>query len=338
MRRLLLALCLLALPVVATAQHREALLTPSGTLFSIESRLTEFDGTSYGTAHLLLREQRGAEVLPEIVPASLTGGAHSEPAIAFDAESGTLFVFWLRHFGLMGSQLMFACRDANGTWSEPESFGHEFNSRRNLRIALTRRMLEQDGTTISAVPALSVHLVWWEYDSEAVTESARYAMMSIENGRVAAMEYLNLAPFAIKAEGEELAADQDQSALKQPLLFSSQQQDSVLVVFGDLATNQVHQVRVRPTKVVADGRLRVPVGRGEGSTRGPAFRVTGNSRIDGIYGGEASRLALYSREGNTLQYVLMRDGAWTETRTIALDEQITGSAAVDALRRLLNEQ
>ncbi len=339
MRRLLLALCLLVLPVAAAAQDREALLTPAGTLFTIESRMTQFDGTSYGTAHLLLREHRGAEVLQEIVPASLAGGAHSEPAIAFDPDSGTLFVFWLRHFGLMGSQLMFACRDANGTWSAPEAFGHEFNGRRNLRIALTRRVLEQDGTTISTAPALSVHLVWWEFDSEAVTESARYAMMSIENGRVAAMEYLNLAPYAVKAEGEEIAAtDEDRSALKQPLLFPSQQQESVLVVFGDLNTNRVHQVRVRPTKVVAEGRLRVPVGRTEGSSRGPSFRVAGNSRIDGIYGGDANRLALYTRVADTLQYVIMRDGAWTETRTIALDEQITSGAAVDALRRLLNEQ
>ncbi len=338
MRRLLLSLCLLVLPVVAIAQHREATLTPSGVLFTIESRTTEFDGTSYGTAHLLLREQRGAEVIQEIVPASLTGGAHTEPAIAFDPESGTLFVFWLRHFGLMGSQLMFACRDANGTWSPAEAFGHEFNGRRNLRIALTRRVVEQDGTTISPVPALSVHLVWWEYDSEAIAESARYAMMTIENGRVASMEYLNLAQFAVKNEGDEVAPDEDRAVLRQPLLFPSQQQESVLVVFGDLGTSRVYEVRVRPTKVVAEGRLRVPVGRHEGNAKGPAFRVAGNSRIDGISGGDANRLALFARNGNSLQYVVMRNGVWSEMREIALDEQITSSAAIDALRRLLNEQ
>lgn len=337
MRRLLLALCLLVLPVIATAQHREALLTPDGALFTIERRTTEFDGTSHGTAHLLLRQQRGAEVVQEIVPATLTGGAHSEPAIAFDAESRTLFVFWLRHVGLMGSQLMFACRDANGTWSPAEAFGQEFNDRHNLRIALTRRVLEHDGT-LSAAPALSVHLVWWEYDSEAVTESARYAMMTVENGRVASMHSLDLTPFAVKAEGEEIAPDEDRSVLKQPLLFTSQQQESVLVVFGDLNTSRVHQVRVRPVKVAPEGRLRVPVGKIEGSTKKPAFRAEGNSRIDGIYGGDASRLALYTRTATGLQYVIMRDGAWSEPRTIALDEQITSSAAVDALRRLLNEQ
>jgi hypothetical protein len=337
MRRLLLALCLLMLPVVATAQHREALLTPDGTLFTIESRTTEFDGTSHGTAHLLLRQQHGADVVQEIVPATLTGGAHTEPAIAYDAESRTLFVFWLHYEGLMASQMMFACRDANGTWSPAESFGHEFNFRSNLRIALTRRVVEEDGT-LSASPALSVHLVWWEFDSESVSESAHYAMMNVENGRVASMDYLDLAPFAVKAEGEELAPEEDRTVLKQPLLFTSQQQESVLVVFGDLATDRMHQVRVRPTKVVAEGRLRVPVGRMEGSAKKPSFRAEANSRIEGIYGGDAGRLALYTRSGNGLQYVIMRDGAWSETRTIALDDQITSSAAVDALRRLLNEQ
>lgn len=337
MRRLLLTLCVLVLPVFASAQHREALLTPDGTLFTIESRTTDSDGTSYGTAHLLLRQQRGSEIVQEIVPATLVEGAHTESAFAYDADSRTLFVFWLRHIGLMGSQLMFACRDANGTWGPAETFGEAFNIRKNLRIAFTRRVLEQDGT-LSATPALSVHLVWWEFDSEAAAESARYAMMTIETGRVASMEYLDLAPFAIKAEGEEIAQDEDRSVLKQPLLFTSQQQESVVVVFGDLSTSRVHQVRVRPTKIVSDGRLRVPVGRTEGSVKKPALRAEANSRIEGIYGGDAGRLALYTRNGNGLQYVIMRDGAWTESRTIALDEQITSSAAVDALRRLLSEQ
>lgn len=334
MRKLLLSLCLLALPVFATAQNREALLTPDGTLFTIESVVSDSDGST-ATANLVLRSQRGTENTRDIVPATLEQGSHVDPAIAYDSESKTLFVFWLRELGLMSSQLMLACRDANGTWSEPAAFGEQFDFRENLRIAVTRKVLEEDGT-VSATPAVSVHLVWWEFDTETGSESAKYAMLSIDEGQADAPKYLDLRDFAAAGEGEALAEDADRSALKQPLLFTAPQQDSVLVVFGDTAKQQMHQVRVQPRKIVADGRLRVPVGRHERTTKAPSFRQASESRIEGIYGENAS-LALYTRDAANLHYVIMKEGAWSEARSIALDEQITSGAAVDALRRLLNE-
>jgi hypothetical protein len=334
MRKLLLSLCLLVLPVFATAQEREALLTPDGTLFTIENIVTT-DEANVAAAHLVLRSQRDGDALREIVPATLEKGAHIDPAIAYDAESRTLFVFWLRQIGLMSSQLMLVCRDANGTWSEAAAFGEQFDYRENLRIAVTRKVAEPDGT-VSTAPAVNVHLVWWEFDTETGSESAQYAMLGIENGRVESIDQLDLPLFATNAEGDVLAADADRSVLKQPLLFASPQQDSVLVVFGEPAKEALHQVRVRPTKVVADGRLRVPVGRHERSNKAPTFRVAAESRVEGIYG-DSARLALYTRHANRLQYVIMKDGSWTEARFITLDEQITSSAAVDALRRLLNE-
>lgn len=334
MRKLLLSLCLLLLPVFATAKDREALLTPDGTLFTIEDVVTNAEA-NVAAAHLVLRSQRGTEVVREIVPATLEKGAHIEPAIAYDSESKTLFVFWLRQVGLMSSQLMLACRDANGTWSDAAEFGEQFDFRSNLRIAVTRKVLETDGT-LSATPAVSVHLVWWEFDTETGDEAAQYAMLGIENGRVGSLDHLDLASFSADAAGEALPEGADRSVLEQPLLFASPQQDSVLVVFGETAKDELHQVRVRPTKVVSDGRLRVPVGRHERSSKAPLLRAAADSRVEGIYGENAS-LALYTRDAARLQYVIMQNGAWSEPRSIALDEQITSSAAVDALRRLLNE-
>lgn len=330
MRRLLFALCLLALPLFAAAQPREALLTPDGTLFTVETVVANAEAGS-SSAHLLLRSQRGSEVVQEVVPATLSEDAHLEPTIAYDAESKTLFVFWLRHVGIMSSQLMFACRDANGTWSPAETFGRHFDYRENLRIAVTRKVAEQDGTLSTGV---SVHLVWWEFNSDDAGESAQYAMLTIENGRVAGRETLNLAEFIPSAEAP--AEEVDRSVLKQPHLFASPAQDSVLVVFGDFDTNRVHQVRVRPTAVVANGRLRVPVGRGETSTGGPKFRVASDSRVEGI-AGSGDRLAFYTRDNDKVSYVILKDGVWSEANTIALDQQISSSAAVDALRRLVNE-
>jgi hypothetical protein len=331
MRRLLFALCLLALPVFAAAQP-EALLTPDGTLFTIETVAAMDPQTGApAPAHLVLRSQHGTEVAQEIVPATLNEGSHLEPTIAYDTESKTLFVFWIRHLGIMSSQLMFACRDANGTWSPAETFGRQFDYRENLRIAVTRKVTEEDGT-LSTTPGVSVHVVWWEFNSDDASESAQYAMFAIENGRVASRDMLNLNEFVPQTDAP--ATDVDRNLLKQPLLFTSPSQDSVLVVFGDFASGGVHQVRIRPTKIVANGRLRVPVGRSEGTTNGPKFLVA-NERVEGIAGN--GRFAYYTRGTDKVSYVIMKDGAWTEANTIALDQQISGSAAVDALRRLVNE-
>jgi hypothetical protein len=331
MRKLLLSLCLLVLPLVASGQNREALLTPDGTLLTVSTRLTHADGSA-AEGHLVLRSQRGDELTSQIIPATV-GGLHTDADMAYDAESQTLFVFWLNRTGVSSSILMFACRDASGTWSEAKTFGEQFDYHSNLRIAATRRMSEEDGT-LNPDPAISVHLVWWENNTDG-EESARYAMAPVENGQVGTLVHLDLASFAVDTPGEALPADSDRSILEQPLLFTSPQQDSVLVVFGDREKEELHQVRVRPTRVVSDGRLRVPVGRHERSNRAPSFRIAVSSRVEGIVGD--SRLALYTRDAGRLQYVILQDGAWSEAHSIALDEQITSSAAIDALRRLINE-
>lgn len=332
MRKLLLSLCLLVLPLFAVAQDREALLTPDGTFFQVSTELTHADASA-AEGHLVLRTQRGEEVTSEVIPATLERGLHTEADMAYDAESQTLFVFWLNHTSVNSSELMFACRDANGTWSAAKTFGQQFDYHSNLRVIATRKVSEEDGT-VNPASAISVHLVWWENNTEG-KESAQYAMAVIENGRLEALERLDLSTFAAGVEGEALPADADRSVLKQPLLFASPQQDSVLVVFGEPEKEELHQVRVRPTKIVADGRLRVPVGRHERSNKAPTFRIAATSRIEGIAGD--SRLALYTRDAARVQYVIMKDGAWSEPRSITLDEQITSSAAIDALRRLLNE-
>lgn len=339
MKKLLVAFALLVLPVLATAQTRETLLTPDGTLFTVESQVDQIETGGRTSAHLALRVQQGSDITNEIVPATLQHGAHIDPAIAYDAESRTLFVFWLRHLGGLASQLMFACRDQYGTWSEASTFGARFDYRENLRIAVTRKAQDEDGK--ATTNAISVHLAWWEFDTNTGDASARYALVPITNGAVQGTpQYLDLASFVeAPAKTEEEAApltEEQREVLQQPLLFASPTQDSVLVVFGDLSTNSLHEVRVFPRSIKSEGRLRVPVGRREGSIGGPRFAVAGNARIEGIYGN--NQLALFTRSATKVDYVITKDGGWTDSRVIALDEQITSDAAVDALRRLLHDQ
>lgn len=334
MKRLLAVVSLLILPVLATAQTREALLTPDGTLFRIESQVDQTATSGVPDSHLVLRSQRGEEVSVEQVPATVHNASNTEPAIAYDAESRTLFVFWLRHEGLMSSELLFTCRYPDGTWADAKAFGERFDYRENLRIAFTRKVAGEDGALTNG---LSAHLVWWEFDTQDGTESARYAMVTIEGGKIASIDQLDLKQFTAGDSEAEPAPDVESNILKQPLVFASPKQDSVVIVFGDLEKRRMHEVRVTPTlpPVASEGRLRVPVGRQEGSGAGPQFVAAADGRIEGIYG-DTDRMALYTRSGNKLHYVVMQDGSWTESRSIALDEDVTSAAAVDALRRLLN--
>ena len=333
MRKLILSLVfIVAASVAADAQPRQTLLAPDGTLFAIDSVATTEAGAA--SNHFVLRTQRNGEVTSDAVPATLDNSQNANPAIAYDPATGSVFVFWLRHLGTMSSQLMFACRDAAGVWSAAEEFGNPFVFRENLRIAVTRRVSDTEGAILPDA-AISVHLAWWEFNTHTGTESAQYAMLNIENGAVAGRETLQLAEFASGSAATNVA---DANVLRQPLLFTAPTQDTILLVFGDVEKQSVHQVRIRPTlpPVQAEGRLRVPVGRHERSSGAPG-RVVSNGRVEGLYG-NSERLGIYGIDGGEFRYAVLSEGKWSDTRSIKLDEQVTASTAVEALRRLLNEQ
>lgn len=338
MKKLLLLLALLALPLTAAAEVSDMLLSSSGSFYTISSEVpAETDGSDAIT-QLVLTEHRGEQAVREIVPATMVRGTHTSAHLGYDSESGTLFVFWIQHFGFLYNQLLFCTRDNQGTWSEPTAFGSPYSFPQNLRIAITRKVIDAADNT--AHNALTVHATWWEFDSQLGTESPQYRMLPIQDGRVVDATELDLSAFIDHSVLGPQDAETDDSVLKHPLLSSSPQQDSVLLVYGDLATRTFTKVRITPYRnVVADGRLRVPVGKADGRFRAPQFSVSAESQLQGIFGTERPA-ALYAVEGGALRYVLLNgaDGQWSETRTVALDEKITGSAAVDALRRLVVEQ
>lgn len=330
MRKLIFSLVtVVCVTLSGDAQPRQAVLAPDGTLFSLETVATG-EVTSAAT-HFVLRTQRDGVVAEEAVPSTVDNAHDTNAAIAYDAESGSVFVFWLRQLGTLSSQLMFTCRSGDGTWSTPEEFGSPFVYRENLRMAVTRRVSAADGTVFPKA-AVSVHLSWWEFNTHDGSEAARYAMISIENGLVESRETLDLTPFVTQdLNTGEVAPD----VLKQPLLFTAPTQESVVLVFGDVPTRTMNQVRIFPVR--SEGRLRVPVGRHEQTSGAPRNLVAADSRVDGVYG-TSQRMALYVRERDQIRYVVMTGGVWSDARTITLGEQITGSAAVEALRQLINEQ
>lgn len=335
MKKLIVLVALLCVPVLASAQKRDAVLTPEGLLYSVQYELAEEhpDVRSVSDAFLTLTVRTGQSVSREIVPATIVEkGAHFNPAIAYDSDSGMLFVFWIHHTSMLLNQLMFVSRDADGVWSEAKTFGALYDHRRNLRLAVTRKFENAAG---ESELGLSVHLAWWEFDFTTAASTARYALATIENGKIAGLEQLDLASF-VPQNLEASTTSVGANVLNQPLLFPAPKQDSVLLVYGDLRTGTMQSLRIRPKVRQNGGRLRVPGGKREGTFRTPSLNIASTTRLEAVYGDE-DRIAFFGNENGTIRYTLLKNGSWSTPQAIGLDEQFSSSAAIDALRRLVNE-
>lgn len=343
MKKLIVAVALLFVPLLASAQQLDALLTPDGTLYSVqfERAADHPDVVTESAAYLKLTARRGEDVQTEIIPATLERGGNYSPTIAHDSQSGMLFVFWIHNQGMVLNQLMFASRSADGVWSDARVFGDGYyDQRKNLRVAVTRKFRDEDDDLRSG---LSVHLAWWELNTTTGKGSVKYAMASIHDGQIVDFAPLDLAEYVspIHEPFEPNAAagtdgEINKDILKQPLLFTTPLQDSVVLLFGDADSGTMNQVRITPRKIVSNGRLRVPGGRREGGFRAPLMATSANSRVDGVYV-DSNRLALYTVTDGKMSYVLSDGKHLSEPFAITLDEHLSAASAVDALRRLVTE-
>lgn len=344
-KKVVLFLGLMVLPVIAAAQlDRDLLLTPTGTMFTVErewtSNETEFQTAS--TSYLVLTTRSGGDIHRQPIPGSLVSGAHVNPALAWDSESEMLFVLWERSLSLTHRELVFSTLNREGVWSEPMSFAGGGNVyRTNLRIAVTRKidLLPVNGDP-SVIAGLSVHAVWWEQNRVSQDEAAQYALLSIYDGEVTGIETRRLPSILTNLERRDpqpIPDGFDAEVLRHPTLFSTAASDAVDVVFGDIATNGFHRVRIRPGKRYSDARVHIPLGRGEKNFPAPGLKASNSLRI-GSLNGDPDRVAFYVREDESIHYVTYKESQWSAMKSIVLDDQISAEAAVDAIRRLLNDE
>ena len=335
MKKLLVALVLVATPLSAATQISDILLSSTGTLYTIASEKPAEGSGSEASMHLVLTERTGDVTKTEIVPASKVRGTHLNSLLGYDSESGTLFVFWIQHFGYLYNELLLCTRDRNGNWSDATSFGSPYNYRENLRIAFTQKVTDPESKT--PMHGLTVHVTWWEFDSQTGREAAQYRMLPIVDGRVVDAVDVNLDEF-LAYDMSTNTPDADPTVLKHPLLSTARDQNSVVLVFADARSGSFSQVRITPTRgVAAEGRIRIPVGKRETGYQAPRLSIAGESRLEGVFG-EQGRTAFYTISKDGLRYVMLRANGWSEPRTITLDEQITSTAALSALHRMLAEQ
>ena len=271
------------------------ILSPTGTLYTISSEVPAADSESKASKHLVVTARRGDEIRREIVPASTESGSHTNGLLGYDPESGTMFVFWVQHFGFLYNQLLFCARDSDGTWSEATAFGSPYNYRENLRVAVTRKVTDDNGEQTAA---LSIHATWWELSTSTGTASAQYWMLSDRKrpGRRCDRSRSARVRRSVRRAGTR-PEDVDPNVFKHPQIVSSPQQDSVSLVFGD-----PRDQKLPPRSFHADAWCRGPRAasafRSERATVDSAlrrFKVGADARLDARVRQRQPRRVLHGR-------------------------------------------
>jgi hypothetical protein len=341
MKRLVLALIFAIVPTALLAQvaDRDVLLTPDGTLYTIESIENNGSLQADATRYLSLTIQRGSE-RPQtiVVPDSLSAGMHWRPALAYDDDSGTLYVFWLKMPNGMSSELLLASY-SNGRWQPAISIDNQpYHLRFNLRVAITRHVaqLQANGSYVD-VPALLVHAVWWE--QTGYTETARYALIPIEKGAVSTPDLHDLNEFAASLPMFPNESDPkfNSEILKHPAFVDNGTQDSIDVIFGDTYIKAFNRVTLKP---IADGRIHIPIGARPGGPRIAAarsFTEPWTGRIWTIVSPHSGNLLLYNTTKDSVSYIMFSSGSWSSVKTVALSDKLSAEAAVAALGRMMSQ-
>lgn len=340
-RLLILALSLVPLAAFAAGVDRDIVLADDGTLYSVESQFAK-DVPGLKTAServLVLTIQNGGNTSTSVIPATLNGGWHVYPAVAYDSQSKTLFVFWESARNNFNNTDLLVAAYQNGTWDNATSLDSaHLAGRQNLRIALTHSTEQKaaDGT-VTQVPEITVHAVWWEDNGAA--EWARYAMITVDKGAVTAIDVEDLSAFANASAGDAQQPSPDiaRELLRHPAIVETRTHDSVDVLFGDMNAATLRRTNIHAS--IQGGRIRVPVGRGGTLLPAPIAAVATSTPASAILSGDS--VAFYyddAHSANTIDYLTFRNGAWSPMRTLVLSDKLSHDAAVSALQRLITAQ
>lgn len=337
MKRILIAVALVLLPLsaFADARDRDMALTSDGTLYTVESIFPD-NVPNLQTASqrvLMLTVQNGGTATTTAVPATLNGGWHGYPALAYDSLSSTLYVFWeVARNNFLTSDLL-VCSYQNGTWGQPTALDSaSWALRENLHIAITRstEQTASDGSKI-AIPETTVHAVWWQQNSSE--EWARYAMLTMDNGNVSSIEIRNVSDFLSRPDtAAEVSTHND--LLRHPLILEAATHDTVDVVYGDINTDKMHRITIKP---IANGRLRIPIGVKDSILPAPVANITSTANVSAI-ASTNDNLGIYFASDQALNYLLYQNGQWSPMRSIALSSILSPESAIDALRRMFASQ
>jgi len=124
--------------------------------------------------------------------------------------------------------------------------------------------------------------------------------------------------------------DESKELLRHPVIFESADHDTVDVVFGDMQSNVVHRITLKP---VLQTRVRIPIGIRDTSYPAPKHNLVSDAHLGGI-STPPDRLVYYYVLNGAVRYLTFQDGNWSE-KSIAITSEVSAEAAISALRRLV---
>lgn len=350
MKRLLIALVLVLTAAGAGAQLRvsDVLLTDAGSLFTIDNIRTQdfeqetetvLDTTSINVLRLRIQHDEVLETI--IVPGSLVGGTHVEPSLAWDEADERLYIFWQRIPGIGASEMLFASYK-DGTWSEVSVFDSGiWRIRFNLKVTITRQVRRtlEDGTT-ELKPMLMAHAIWWEQLGQR--ESARYAMLELEQGSVRSIQIRELTDFVTRQNPEPFILEEgyDRNVFRTPFVFESPDGDSIDVLFANWYTNRYQLVTIKPVEDEKNGVLHIPIGvtMDEIDPSPIRMRDAQASLVAIRPNPSTGTIVVYATGGDAIDYVALRRGRWSASTSLKLNAATTVETALEALRRLASRR
>ncbi len=340
-RLLILLVALVPLAAFADTADHDIVLTDDGTLYTVESTFAkDVPGLQTSSERVLtLTVQHGSDApATTVIPATTNGGWHVYPALAYDAPSKTLFVFWEAATSNFQNTELDFCSYHDGNFNTAASLDSaHWAARENLRIAITRtsQQINDDGTS-TVIPETTVHAVWWEDNGAA--EWARYAMITVDNNGVASAIHLSdLGEFINGAGSAPVpAANASKELLRHPSITETRTHDSVDVIFGDMNFVTIRRVNIHPT--IQGGRLHIPVGKTGSNISAPAANVMSATPVDTLANGDSVAMYYDDQKPNTMDYLLYTNGTWSGVRTLTLSDKLSHDSAVAALQKLITAQ
>lgn len=337
MKKTLFTLLLVLVPVLAFAGgDRDDILTEQGILYTVEAvdPPSLRAGSSSGSKVLRLTVHEGGKSEESFVPSSMRGGSHSQPSLAYDNPTQTLYVFWQKQPSRMSSELLVAAF-RSGVWSEPLTIENSiFSYATNLRIGVTRYVSVRTPSGAFRNQTTIFHVVWWEENPYG--EFARYSLITLSEGTLSAGQARNLIDFVPQRNTVpiQLTPDFDRRFFRQPAVFEQPDRETVDILFADWDTNRLHRVNIKP--VVGNGVLHVPDGVWKGEIVPPRHMVSIDNLVTFIppAPGSASLAFYYSNE-KAMSYMIFQNGYWGELKSLALNEGLPLQTGVDALKKLL---
>jgi len=332
MKRLLLivAVMLFAAAAFADVADRDVLITADGTVYSIISEPSE-NGQD---ASLALTVQADGKTTRSVVPDSVANGVNARPTLAYDAESKTLFVVWMRMPNATSSELLIAGYQ-NDKWRPAVAIDYKRALRYNLSVGITRRVqqLQRDGT-IEDGAALVLHAAWWEQGGE--NEGPRYAVMGLGGGTVSEPDIHDMTEFIADGDAKaELDETFNHDFLRHVAVLEGPTPNAVDVVFADPHTRNFYRATLKP---IADVRIHIPVGARPGGTPklgGPkSLSIDWSGRTSTISSHDGKTLIFCNAGADKVSYVKFHDGEWSAAKQVALSDKVTAEMALAALARM----